>query len=157
MSRVVKWLLVVAVAVAVASTPAYAAKKVRLGGAFFGGVTRSGWPVLLQVARNGKTVAKAVMGIRTHCTSGKDFIDADKYNRLRVSRSRRFSASFGPEANGSPAPGVTETAQGSISGRFNKARTKASGTWHLLFVDKDASGKTVDTCDSGSVAWHAQQ
>ena len=157
MSRVVKSLLVAGLALAVASAPAYAAKKVRLPGAFLGGVTGTGWPVLLHVARNGKTVTKAVMAIRTQCTSGKAFIDHDTYNRLKVGRSGRFSAAFGPEANGSPAPGVTETAQGSISGRFNKARTKASGTWRLTFVDKDASGNVVDTCDSGPVAWHAQQ
>jgi hypothetical protein len=157
MSRVSKSLLVVGLAVAVASPPAYAAEKVKLPGSFLGGITSSGWPVVLQVTRNGKTVTKAVMAIRTQCTSGKSFIDHDTYNRLKVSRSGRFSASFGPEANGSPAPGVTETAQGSISGRFNKARTKASGTWHLTFVDKDASGNVVDTCDSGAVAWRAQQ
>ena len=127
-------------------------------GVFLGGVTASGYPVVVQMSKNFKTIRRAVMAIRTQCTSGQSFVDHDTYVKLRVSKSGRFHASFGPDTNPTPpAPGITETAQGSISGRFNKARTKISGTWRLTFVDKNAAGTVTNTCDSGAVAWHAQQ
>jgi hypothetical protein len=142
-------------ALAAASAPARASAARR--GVVLGGVTASGWPVVLQMSKNFKTVKRAVMAIRTQCTSGQSFIDHDTYLKLRVRKSGRIAASFGPQDNGSPSPGITETAQGSISGHFNKARTKVSGTWRLTFVDKNAAGAVTDTCDSGAVAWHAQQ
>jgi hypothetical protein len=144
--------------VAVAAPSVTSAQGAARRGVVLGGVTKDGWPVVLQMTRNVKTVRRAVMAIRTQCTSGQSFIDHDTYVKLRVGKSGRFSSSFGPETNPTPpAPGITEIAQGSISGRFNKARTRVSGTWRLTFVDKNAAGATTNTCDSGMVAWHAQQ
>jgi hypothetical protein len=132
-------------------------KKLKAGGLFLGGVTSAGWPVVVEVTRSLKSIKRTVMAIRTQCTSGQSFIDHDAYLAMKIAKSGRFSASFGPEDNGSPSPGITETAQGSIAGKFNKARTKVSGTWQLMFIDKNAAGAVTDTCDSGAVAWSAQQ
>jgi hypothetical protein len=167
------WIVVLG-ALAVASAPARETAPPRLAahrliahvaqgagtsgpGVVLGGITRAGWPVIVQMTSSFKTVRHAVIALRTRCTSGQAFVDHDGYLDMRVSRSGRFGASFGPQPNGSPSSGITETAQGSVSGRFNKARTKVSGTWRLTFIDKNAAGATTDTCDSGRVAWHAQQ
>jgi hypothetical protein len=53
--------------------------------------------------------------------------------------------------------GTTTDFEGTISGSFNKARTKASGKWSFKATDHDAAGAVTDTCDSGSVSWSAKQ
>jgi hypothetical protein len=160
MSRIFRtggWLVLLAAvaALGVVSAPAHGATRLR--GATFGGVTPQDWPVVIQTRRGGRVVSRASIGITTTCTSGKTFNDHDSYVSLRVSRHGIFTSEFGPQDNGSPAPGVTETIEGSIFGQFNHARTKVTGFWKLLFVDTDANGNVVDTCDSGAVRWSAKQ
>jgi hypothetical protein len=53
--------------------------------------------------------------------------------------------------------GTTTDFEGSVSGAFNKARTKATGKWTFKATDHDATGAVTDTCDSGSVSWSAKQ
>ncbi len=48
-------------------------------------------------------------------------------------------------------------ASGSMTGKLDKAHSKASGTWQLKGILRDASGATLMTCDSGEVAWSAKQ
>ena len=43
-----------------------------------------------------------------------------------------------------------------MTGRFNKARTRVSGTWTFKATFRDAAGAVVDTCDSGIVNWSAK-
>jgi hypothetical protein len=69
---------------------------------------------------------------------------------MSVSKKRKFGASFGPVTSRND-DGTTTDFEGSDSGAFNKARTKASGKWSLKATDRDASGAVTDTCDSGSI------
>jgi hypothetical protein len=80
----------------------------------------------------------------------------DGYRALAVNKQRRFNASFGPTTTRND-DGTTTDFEGSISGTFNKARTKASGRWSLKATDHDATGAITDTCDSGRVSWTAKQ
>lgn len=80
----------------------------------------------------------------------------DGYRGLSVSKKRKFSASFGPMTTRND-DGTTTDFEGSVSGAFNNARTKATGKWSLKATDHDAAGAITDTCDSGSVSWSAKQ
>jgi hypothetical protein len=126
------------------------------GGTVYGGVTAQDFPVVVETSKNGRKVVKATIAIRLTCTSGGVFILPDGYTAMSVSKKRKFSASFGPMTSRND-DGTTTDFEGSISGAFNKARTKASGKWSLKATDHDASGAITDTCDSGSINWTAKQ
>jgi hypothetical protein len=125
-------------------------------GLVFGGRTSQGWPVVIELSRNRRQVAQAVIGIRLPCTTGRFANLPDRYVRLPVNRRRKFSSSFGPETFRND-DGTTSDFEGSISGSFNRARTRASGRWQLKITDHDNSGAVTGTCDSGSVSWSAKQ
>ena len=125
------------------------------GGTFFGGLTSQDFPVVIQTSKNGRKVVKAHIAIRLFCTSGGLFTSADHYSNMAVSKSRKFKASFGPETHNND-DGTTSDFEGTISGTFNKARTKVSGKWTLKETDHDAAGTVTDTCDSKSISWSAK-
>jgi hypothetical protein len=127
-----------------------------VGGTVYGGVTAQGFPVVIETSKNGRKVAKAFIAISLNCTSGGIATFPDDYSALKVSKKRKFGASFGPLTTRND-DGTTTDFQGSMSGKFNKSRTKASGTWSFKLVDHAASGAVTDTCDSGSVSWNAKQ
>jgi hypothetical protein len=134
------------------------AKRIRLPGVVFGGATSQTFPVVIQVTRNLKKVTLALIGWGADCTSGGGIANSDNYVNLKITRKGAFGASFGPQpAQGAP-PGQTETDQGSVAGRFNKAHTKVAGTWRFTAIFKNATtGAVVDTCDSGFIRWSAKQ
>ena len=126
------------------------------GGTVYGGVTSQDFPVVIQTNRNGRKVTDAMIAIRANCTSGGFVVLPDGYRDVSVSKKRKFSASFGPTTERND-DGTTTDLEGSISGSFNKARTKASGKWSFKATEHDAAGAVTDTCDSGSIRWTAQQ
>jgi hypothetical protein len=125
-------------------------------GVVFGGRTAQGFPVLIEVNRTKRRVVQAVIGLRLSCTSGIPDGLPDGWINLTVNRQRRFGATFGPKTTRNP-DGTSSDSQGSISGRFNRARTKVSGKWRLRITYHDAAGAVTDSCDSGVVGWSAKQ
>jgi hypothetical protein len=125
-------------------------------GTVYGGTTSQDFPIVIQTNRNGRTVTNATIAIRANCTSGGFFAIPDGYRNMSVSKKRKFSASFGPTTERND-DGTTTDFEGSISGSFNKSRTKASGTWTFKATHHDAAGAVADTCDSGTVSWTARQ
>lgn len=126
------------------------------GGTVYGGATSQDFPVVIQTNKNGRTVTNATIAIRANCTSGGFVVVPDGYRNLTVSKKRKFSASFGPMTQRND-DGTTTDFEGTVSGSFNKARSKASGRWSFKATDHDAAGAVTDTCDSGSVSWTARQ
>jgi len=124
-------------------------------GRVYGGATAQDLPVVIETKNLARRVVKATIAIRLTCTSGGIAVLPDSYSAMSVKK-RKFSASFGPDTNRND-DGTTVDFEGSISGAFNKARTKASGKWSLKVTNHDASGAITDTCDSGSVSWTAKQ
>jgi hypothetical protein len=125
-------------------------------GTVYGGATAQQFPVVITASKNGRKVVMAHIAIRLNCTSGATITLPDGYRGLSVSKKRKFSAAFGPETNRN-ADGTTTDLEGTMSGAFNKARTKVSGKWTYTWTDRDASGAVTDTCASGSVSWKAKQ
>jgi hypothetical protein len=127
-----------------------------VAGTVYGGETAQNLPVVVETSKNGRKVVKAIVAVRLTCTSGGVATLPDRYTALAVSKARKFGVSFGPETVRND-DGTTTDFEGSISGAFNKARTKVSGKWSFKLTDHDASGAVTDTCDSGSVTWSAKQ
>ena len=125
-------------------------------GVVLGGTNSQGWPVVLEVSKSGRLVAKAISGLRLNCTSGSFVNLFDRYGQLTIKKNRKFSFAFDPTTDRND-DGTTTEFVGSISGSFNKARTKASGRWQLKATERDAAGTVTDTCDSGSVSWSVKQ
>jgi hypothetical protein len=125
-------------------------------GAAYGGVTPQQWPVLIELNKNRKKVARAAIGLSLNCTSGGLLNLPDRYTSMRIAKNRKFGAAFGPETIRND-DGTTTDLEGSMSGRLNAARTKVSGKWQLKLTNHDATGAVTDTCDSGTVRWKAKQ
>lgn len=118
---------------------------VTAGSGYFGGFTSSGWPVVIRISRGGEVVTKAVATMEFKCSSGLSFADMDGWRDLRI-RGRRFSeTATGTSSQG----GSTFQTTSSIKGRLNRARTRITGTWRNVFVERNAAGAAVDACDTG--------
>ena len=135
---------------------ASAARKAPAPGVAFGGTTSQDFPIVIETARKGKQVARATVAVRMTCTAGGFFTAPDFFERLTVSKSRKFGASFGPETLRND-DGTTTDFEGSMSGRFNSSRTRVAGKWAIKATFHDAAGAVTDTCDSGSISWSAKQ
>jgi hypothetical protein len=122
----------------------------------YGGLTAQGWPVVVDMKADRRQVVRAVAGLDMTCTSGRSATIPDKYLKVAVKKSGKFSKRFGPSTQRND-DGTTADVQGSFSGRLNQAQTKIAGTWRLIYTEYDAAGAVTDTCDSGSVAWTAKQ
>ena len=85
------------------------AKKPKLGGLSFGGLTPQGWPVVIQVSRNLKHVTRAIIGLDENCTPSMDvFGTSDFYGGRRdlfvpMNKAHKFAAAFGPHLQPEPA------------------------------------------------------
>jgi len=125
-------------------------------GLVYGGQTSQGWPVVIEVRKDRRQVARAITALHVECAQGGFINIPDAYIRLPVNKKRQFRSSFGPDTERNP-DGTTADLSGSIRGTFNRARSKVSGTWQFRITDYDASGATTGTCDSGLVRWSAKQ
>jgi hypothetical protein len=151
----------VAVAVPVAATASSHvssphAQPSAAAGLVYGGQTSQGWPVVIEMRRDRRQVVRAITALHLDCTGDEFSNIPDAWLRLPVNKRRRFSSSFGPDTDRNP-DGTTADFSGSISGGFNRARTKVSGTWHFHITDYDTSGAVTGNCDSGPVRWSAKQ
>jgi hypothetical protein len=132
--------------------PAQSGVTISLG-TVFGGLTSQDWPVIVEVDLRRPKVNRIVAGVQMQCTSGVLRVP-DRWNDLRVKRGK-FGASFGPESQPND-DGTTTTLEGAVSGKFNRSRTRVSGTWSEKATFRDAAGVVTDTCDSGVVNWSAK-
>src|SRR3954447_22814497 len=118
-------LLALPIAAALA-VPAQAAPP-RPDGAY-GGDSAQDWPVVLQVARHGRSIRAAHIALDRTCTSGDAFVTSDAYSGVTVTRSGAFSVSFGPEPWQND-DGTVTTSSGTLKGRLDKRRGRVTGTW----------------------------
>ena len=120
-----------------------------------GGATSDGWPIVVEINKSGKQIVQASTGVTLNCTSGAVFSVPDGFQKMKISKKGKFGVTFGPATSDNP-DGTKTVFEGSVSGKTNKARTKASGKWQLKVTDVAATGAVTDTCDSGSVRWRAK-
>jgi hypothetical protein len=147
-----------ATAIVVAVTAALAGGGVAVAatvGTVLGGRTSQGWPIVIELNKAGTQVVRVSAGLHLTCTSGSIVNLPDEYRKVAVSKAGKFSLSFGPTTRKNDN-GTTTDFEGSITGKLNKARTKATGKWSFKGTDHDAAGTVTDTCDSAKVSWTAK-
>jgi hypothetical protein len=132
------------------------ARSAASAGVVYGGRTSQGWPVVIELTKNRRRVAQAVIGLRLTCTAGGTVSLPDRYVNLNMSKRRKFRSAFGPDTERN-ADGTTTDFEGSISGSLNRARSKASGKWRFTLTEYDTAGAVIDICDSGNVSWSAKR
>jgi hypothetical protein len=144
--------------VAAAAAPEHGSTSARsaAAGVSYGGVTSQDFPVIVEVSKSRRKIVRTVIAIRLTCTAGGFATLPDSYGRLSVSKSGKFSTSFGPVIERNP-DGTTVDFEGTVSGAFNSGRSKVSGSWSFKATHHDAAGAITDICDSGSVSWSAKQ
>jgi hypothetical protein len=147
-------LALTALLVFAAAAPALAAKP--SSGTGYAGFTSSGAPIALQVTRSGKKIARAAMELTMTCKSGDQFPFPDRYKNVPVKKTGSFRAEFANQLL-DEGQGRQAVISGTMTGKFNRARTKVSGIWHLHVDEKDAAGTLVDQCDSGNARFSATQ
>jgi hypothetical protein len=110
----------------------------------------------VELSRDRARIA-AIAGVSFTCAQpGNGFIPVhDGYGDLLLA-GRRTSSHWGPTQI-DLGNGVTGQAGGSMTARLSRDLSKASGTWRITVVVVDATGATLDTCDTGVVAWKARQ
>ena len=121
----------------------------------YGGQGKDNFPVVVEVTKNRRKIVRATIAIRLLCTAGGFFTVPDVYTKLSVNKKGKFGVAYGPETVRND-DGTTTDYEGSISGSFNAARTKVSGTWQAKMTEHDGTGAVTDTCDSGTVSWSAK-
>ncbi len=154
-------LAAVAAAGPIAAAEGAASKAKAAQNFVYGGVTSSGYPVVIRLSKTGKQVVRADDRARAEVP------DAGRPHAaglLREAPDRRRQVRRAPTARqelpGDPATGVSKVVvSGFIKGRVNKARTQIKGTWSqkvIAYSAADPTGATVlDTCDSGVVSYTA--
>jgi len=116
---------------------------------------KDGFPVVIEVTKNRRKIVRASIAIRLYCSAGGFYTVPDDYTKLSVNKKGKFGVAYGPETVRND-DGTTSDYAGSISGSFNAAHTKVSGTWQAKETDYDGAGAVTDTCDSGTVSWSAK-
>ena len=153
-------LAAVAAAGPIAAAEGAASKAKAAQNFVFGGVTSSGYPVVIRLSRTGKQVVRAAIGLELKCQTPGDLTLPDVFEKLPIAAGK-FGVTYGPtEIAGDPATGVSKVVvSGFIKGRVNKNRTQIRGTWSLkvlAYSAADPTGATVlDNCDSGVVSYTA--
>lgn len=124
-------------------------------GVVYGGVTDDDFGLMVETNASRTRIVRMAVGLALHCTSGGVIGVPDGWTKLAVKKGK-FGLTFGPETHRND-DGTTVDAEGAVNGKFNRSRTRISGTWSLKWTMHDPTGAVTDTCDSGTVNWTAKQ
>ena len=124
-------------------------------GVGYGGVTEDGFGLMVETNKSRRKIVRMATGLVLQCTSGETVTTPDGWRKLSVKR-RKFTATFGPATQRND-DGTSVDLEGAVSGKFNRSKTRISGTWSFKGTEHDATGAVTDTCDSGTINWTAKQ
>src|SRR5262245_66593644 len=84
-------------------------------GSYYGGETPQQWPVVVQVAKNRKSITKLVLALTLKCSTGDPIVNRDRFDKLKVDSAGEFEDSYGPTTidNGD---GTTTDYRGPVTG-----------------------------------------
>jgi hypothetical protein len=125
----------------------------RSAGVIYGGMTSNGWPVIVEVTRDGRLVKRVVGGMSAPCSLGGRYTFPSQWRDLRISRAGAISASY---QDTDVDEGVEVTYEESFAAKFNRERTRVTGKWRASTTFRMPDG-SVDVCDTGSLRFTAQQ
>lgn len=133
-------------AFALQSVPADAAP---VGPTTLAGLTTQGFPSFFVVSSNGRTLSLGAIAMGMTCSSGDEFVFADRDLRVPIARSGKLHADFA-QAPTSASGGGTVGGTDSLNATLNRQRTELTGTWRVQQTYISQTGQ-VDQCDSGPV------
>jgi hypothetical protein len=117
-----------------------------------GGLTSAGWPATLALSGGGRTIKTAVVGVDLRCSDGEEFALADPWLLVPVKSNGAFKARFDDSITDQ---GATVDISDSLSGKFNRERTKVSAKLSLQMTVHAPDGSVL-SCDSGNVSLRAR-
>ena len=121
------------------------------GAQILGGFTSQGWPVVVEFNKSRTRIALVLTGLEMSCASGNRFPEEDGWVHLAIPASGHFHKTI----TLSPQPGTSASLTGgtdTITGQFNRQRSKLLGTWELRQNFTLSNGQS-DQCDSGRVGF----
>ena len=98
-----RMLAIAALATAAAAAPIAAAQgattsRTKIAQGFvYGGVTASGYPVVVELSKNARKVVRATIGLELMCQTPGDVTLPDTFTNLPIKSNGRFSHTYGPE------------------------------------------------------------
>ena len=102
-------LAAVSVAAPIAAAQGATSTAKVMQGVFYGGVTATGYPVVIQLSKTGRKVVKATIGLELKCQTPGDITLPDSFKNIPVSKAGKFSHTYGPEEIAAdPATGVSK-------------------------------------------------
>lgn len=111
--------------------------------------TSRGFPVVVEVSRDGRQVTRAVAGLRLSCSNGEFANVDDLFTKLPLSASgrasRRYAGGTGVGWDGAPA-----TFSGFMSVSISRRTRALTGVWQLTETAVQPDGSTR-VCSSGTV------
>jgi hypothetical protein len=125
----------------------------RSAGVMYGGATSNGWPVVIELTRDGRRVKRVLGGMSARCSQGGMYTFPSQWRDLRISRTGAFRAAY---QDTDVDEGVEVTYEEAFAGKLNRARTRVTGVWRASTTFRLPDG-TVDVCDTGALRFSAQQ
>jgi hypothetical protein len=121
------------------------------------GTTDQAEPFLMRITRRGRRVERAGMTVRIGCPSAIGLPLDVVAHRVRI-RKGRFGAAdaFTRPFTYPDGTKVTERYAWQLRGRFGRSGARGSFEMHGE-VRRDGDGATVDSCDTGPVAWRSSR
>jgi hypothetical protein len=124
-------------------------------GNVLGGLTSQGWPVVVEISKNGKRIDQVAVGLNMTCTSGIKYGLDDGWSRLPFGAHGKIHASVvippSPASSGESFTGGSD----SFTGTLNRQKSTFSGVWDLVLTYKDSTGH-ADKCGSGRATFSAR-
>jgi hypothetical protein len=108
------------------------------------------------VSRDARQVRTALFAYKAACTDGGTEYDYDLYEKLPISAQRKFSYTYSSGTQASTTtPGATYSYTQALSGTVNALGTKIIGTARATFSFANPATGVSYSCDTGNVAFKA--
>lgn len=123
-------------------------------GRTLGGLTSQGWPIVMDIAHNGRSIAPIVVGVQMTCTDGSVFGVPDGMIHVPIASDGSVRAT----SVIAPSPGSPVSLTGgsrSLTGRLDRKHGTFSGAWQLSMGFQTSGGQTSE-CNSGRVRFRAR-
>lgn len=125
-----------------------------VAGEVLGGFTSQGWPIVLEISKDGTSVSVVRTVLSMTCTLGDKFSIGVGEGNLSISPRGNILARL----QFPPSPGSSVSLTGGterLAGRLDRKHARFSGSWGLHLSFAMSNGQT-DQCDSGRVKLHAR-
>jgi hypothetical protein len=123
-------------------------------GGVLAGTTSQRWPAMFELVADGRMIKRAVIGVELKCSDGGTVPLPDPWLFVPVKRNGTFRATFHDTISDE---GQTLEISDSLSGRFNRTRSRVSATLRTrMTFSSGVPGDPPVSCDSGNVKLRAR-